>query len=171
MHRSKKYDKEKAIITLHGNKIEQISHTKFLGVYIDEHLTWDEHIKQISSKVSKSIGILWKLKPFLTSKLLLVVYNTLVLPYLSYCNLIWSSACDTRIGKLFVLQKRAVRIIDKAEYLAHTEPIFKKLNLLTVQDLGKQQVATFVYRFLKNDLPTIFSKYFVPTTDVHSHST
>ena len=60
------YKRDDVNIILNGNKVEQISHTQFLGIYIDEYLNWEEHIKQISAKVSKSIGVLWKLKPFLT---------------------------------------------------------------------------------------------------------
>ena len=65
------YKRDDVNIILNGNKVEQISHTQFLGIVIDEYLNWEEHIKQISAKVSKSIGVLWKLKLFLTCKLLL----------------------------------------------------------------------------------------------------
>ena len=77
------YKRDDVNIILNGNKVEQISHTKFLGIIynIDQYLNWEEHTKQISAKVSKSIGVLWKLKPFLTCKLLLHVYNSLILPY------------------------------------------------------------------------------------------
>ena len=109
---------------LNANEIKQIKHATFLGVYIDERLSWDEHIKQVASKVAKSVGILRKLKPVITCKLLLLVYNSLVLPYFTYCNLIWSIAYDNIIHRLVVLQNKAVRIIDKAEYLAHVNPIF-----------------------------------------------
>ena len=96
---------------LNGNRVEQISHIQFLGIFIDEYLNWEEHIKQISAKVSKSIGVLWKLKPFLTCKLLLQVYNSLILPYFSYCNLIWHTASAKRLEKLLILPKKVVRII------------------------------------------------------------
>ena len=121
--------------------------------------------------MSKCIGVLWKLKPFLTCNLLLLVYNTLILPYFTYCNLIWSNACDIRLNKLHSLQKRAVRIIDKADYLAHTNPIFKNLGLLKFVDIGKLQISIFVYKFLKLELPETFSDYFCLKTSIPSHST
>lgn len=167
----KHYNSKEVIIILNGNKIEQISHTKFLGVYIDEHLNWEEHIKQIGSKVSKSIGVLWKLKSSLTCKLLLLVYNCLILPYFTYCNLIWSNACATRMEKLLVLQKKIIRMISKAEYLAHTDPIFKQLSLLKIADIGQQQISIFVYKFLKNELPVTFNEYFCSISEVHNYFT
>ena len=77
---------------LNGNEIKQIKHEKFIGVYNDERLSWAEHIKQVASKFAKSLGIHRKLKPVITCKLLLLVYNSLVLPFFTYCNLKWSMA-------------------------------------------------------------------------------
>ena len=70
---------------------------------VPRSLYWEEHIKQIRSKVSKNIGILWKLKAYLTSKLLFMVYNSLILPYITYCNLIWSSANESKLDMLVAL--------------------------------------------------------------------
>ena len=126
---------------------------------------------QIKSKVSKSIGVLNRLKHLLTSKLLLMVYNSLILPYLTYCNLIWSNAYESRLIKIKVMQRKAIRIIVKAEYLAHADPLFKKLRLLKISDIGQQQISIFIYKFLKNDLPANFQNYFCSTADIHPHYT
>ena len=100
------YNLDDVNIILNGNKVEQISHTQFVGIFIDEYLNWEENIKHISAKVSKSIGVLWKLKPFLTCKLLLQVYNSLILPYFIYCNVIWYTASAKRLEKLLILRKK-----------------------------------------------------------------
>ena len=60
----KKYNSSAAKLLINGNVINQIKYAKFLGIYIDEHLNWKEHIKQVSSKVAKNIGVLRRLKPF-----------------------------------------------------------------------------------------------------------
>jgi hypothetical protein len=168
---NKKYKLNSVNILLNGNKIEQISHAKFLGVYIDERLNWGEHIKQVSLKISKNIGVLRKLRPFLSRSLLLQIYNSLILPYLTYCNMIWTNASDTRQKKLNALQKKAIRIIDGAEYCAHTNPIFKKLGLLRITDIGQYQILLFVYQFMKHALPENFWNYFTETKFIHQHFT
>ena len=65
--------------------------TKFLGVLLDQHLSWKYHISHVAKKVSKTIGIIRKARFFFSSKSLLSLYYTLVYPYLNYCNIAWCS--------------------------------------------------------------------------------
>jgi len=68
-------------LSLEGIAIEQVSSTKFLGIYIDECLTWKEHVKVIASKIAINLGILRKISYLLPSKILINLYCTLVNPY------------------------------------------------------------------------------------------
>ena len=101
----KKYNPNLINISLNDHQITQIKHTKFLGVYIDERLNWEEHVKQLSTKLSKNIDVLLRSKLHLTTKLLHLVYNSLILPYLTYCNLIGSCASPSTINRIVTLQK------------------------------------------------------------------
>jgi hypothetical protein len=167
----KKYDPTITKVKLNGISIEQVKHAKFLGVIIDEHLNWGAHISQIVSKVSKNTGVLHKLKRYLSQRLLLLVYNSLILPYFTYCNSVWASCTWSRLSKVITLQKKAVRIIAKTDYLAHTEPIFKKLKLLKIGDINQFQILLFMYKYSINMLPITFSSYFQKNYDVHLHNT
>ena len=62
---------------------------KFLGISIDKLLTWNQHVSNISISIAKAIGILYKVKNHLLEDSLLMIYNTLILPYLNYCNIVW----------------------------------------------------------------------------------
>ena len=75
-------------IVLENNVLEQVDNTKFLGVYIDQHLEWKTHVNFIPAKISKSIWLLYKAKCYLPSKSLLTLYYAVIYPYLTYCNLI-----------------------------------------------------------------------------------
>ena len=77
-------------IILENNVLEQVAKTKFLGVYIDQHLEWKTHVNFIVAKISKSVGLLYKAKYYLPSNSLLTLYYALIYPYLTYCNLIWA---------------------------------------------------------------------------------
>ena len=103
-------------IVLDNNALEQVDNTKFLGVYIDQHLKWKTHVNFIAAKISKSVGLLYKAKYYLPSKSLLTLYYALIYPYLTYCNLIWASTYVTNVQRNYLLQKRAVRAISKADY-------------------------------------------------------
>jgi len=80
-----KYDVGIANIKINHFSLEQVQFAKFLGVYIDEHLSWHKHIQVTSSKISKTNGILNKLNRFLPIFIILQLYNSLILPYLTYC--------------------------------------------------------------------------------------
>ena len=91
-------------------QIEQVEHTKFLGVIINDKLTWQDHIKLVSSKVSKSIGNLSKIRYNLSSEILLMLYRTLVQPYFDYCNIIWATQNNYHLINLHRRQEKSLRI-------------------------------------------------------------
>ena len=68
--------------------IDQVYNTKFLGVVINSNLTWHDHIKAISSKVSKSIDILLRIRENVPNDVLLMLYHMLIIPYFGSCNII-----------------------------------------------------------------------------------
>src|SRR5580692_7916657 len=87
-------------IMIDGKKIERVSHTKFLGVYVDEDLNWKYHTSQISLKVSKCIGVINRVKHVLTRDLLTSLYFSLVQPYFVYCNIVWGGASQSVLYRL-----------------------------------------------------------------------
>ena len=79
---------------------------------------------------------------------------------------------STRLYALLVLQKKIIRVITASPYnYTHALPLFKDLNQLTLYDINKLAVATFMYRYHTNSLPKVFSGYFVATSTIHSYNT
>ena len=87
-----KKDASNVYIEIGGRSISQVCETKFLGVTIDDKLTWKCHIENISRKISKSIVIIYKLTPFVNNKTLLDLYYSLIYTYLTYCSIVWGTA-------------------------------------------------------------------------------
>ena len=158
-------------ITMNDIEIARSKTAKFLGVLIDCNLTWKDHIELVSKKISKNVGIIKRIRHCLPSNVLNTLYNTLILPYLNYCNLIWTNTGPTSLQSSLVLQKKVMRVITASSFKEHALPLFAKLNQLTISDLNALSVATFMYRFHRNCLPSVFSGYFVPNYTVHDHST
>ena len=104
-----------------------------------------DHIKTVTNKLSKNIGIILKLRHNLSSSTLLMLYRTLIQPYCKYCNVVWAAGSSHSLQILFKTQKKAVRAIVFAKFNAHTKPIFKKTRFLTIHDINKLQTACFVY--------------------------
>ena len=86
--------------------------TKFLGVYIDENITWKYHIDTICSKISKSIGILCKAREILSKHNLKQLYFSFIHSYINYANIVWSSTHKSKLERLYRHQKHAAHLIN-----------------------------------------------------------
>ena len=93
-------------VVIDNCEVERVKFTKFLGVILHENLTWANHVSYLANKIHKSIGILKALQPKLPISSLHMLYNTLVYPYLQYCNIAWASQYSTLVERIFILQKR-----------------------------------------------------------------
>ena len=157
-------------ININGVNIERVNHTKFLGVLLDENLSWSHHIWSIESKVSRNIGILYKCNKVLDSVHLLYLYNSLILPYLNYCTVIWGNNKKCRLTTLTNLQKKAVRCVAKTGYKDHTSPLFKRFNMLKLADIICLNAGVLMFRIMNsNVLPNL--NLFMPSNVIHHYNT
>ena len=91
--------------------ITRVKDCKFLGVIIDENLTWMKHINLVTSKISKNIGVMHQLSYYLFTDAIKCLYYTLLYPYIHYGNIVWANNYPSKLTRVVILQKRAVRII------------------------------------------------------------
>ena len=135
-------------IVINGKPIRRVNSTKFLGVYVDEYLNWNKQREVVVSKISKTCGILAKLKYLLPRSTLLLVYNSLLLPYLTYSALIWSNCSSNKLRKILVIQKKSIRHICFKSSRTHAAPLFKELELLQLPDICFLQICEFMFKFI-----------------------
>lgn len=138
-------------LRLGSKKIEFVRVVKSLGVLLEEHMSWNDQLEAVLNKLSKAVGIMCKFRFFLPQKIKLLLYNSLFLPCLTYSYLVWGTTTKSNIEKLLRIQKKAVRTIVNAAYDAHTEPIFKSLNLLPVTELYHSTLLKRHQLAIKND--------------------
>lgn len=141
-------------ITINEFEIERVYVTKFLGVLIDHKLNWKHHIENICTKISRNTSILYKASKVLSTNSLRSLYCTLILPYLNYCAENWGNTYPSNLNKIFLKQKKVIRIIYKASYYDHTNVLFKSLKLLKLEDLIKFKNAIFMFKVFNRELPT-----------------
>ena len=122
-------------------------------------------------KKYQTTGIISKAGFFLSSKSLLSLYHKLVYPYLNYHSIAWCSTHPSNLNRILYLQKRFVRIICGAEYLAHTAPLFRTLKVLDICNINAFFVACFMYSYHNNLLPHTFNTTFVTSREVHMYNT
>ena len=127
---------------------------KFLGVMLDENISWKEHIKTIKKKLAKNIGLLYHAKPYLDEMSLKTIYFSNIHSYLNYANIAWASTHITKLKPLLYKQKQAVRIVFNEGCLNHSKPLFKTLN---VYKINLYQHLNFMYRLENSNIPAIFN--------------
>ena len=121
--------------------------------------------------MSKKTGIIFKVRHSLNKNTVLLLYRSLIQPYLDYCNIIWATGHSNNLERLFRKQKKALRAITFTKRNAHITPLFKHLNILTVYDINKLQTLCFVYKAVNNLLPRHFNTFFNPNINIHQHNT
>ena len=155
-------------LKIDGTIIQQSNDFNFLGLTIDEHLEWKQHIEKTANKCSRTIGIINKLKHFLPMHIKLLLYQTLLNPHLNYCILVWGYKC----ARLIKLEKKVLRIINLSKYNAHCDPLFKLFKILKLSDMLRLQELKFYYKFVHNKLPLYLQQLpFQLNHDIHSHNT
>ena len=146
IHSFRNLDLNSINITINNNCLENLPRAKYLGVVLDPHLKYKYHIEYIAEKISKSIGILFKLKKLKTPRpILKQIYYSLIYSLLNYNICSFGGTYDTHLNRLLLLQKRAVRIICNESFLAHTDPLFFRTGILKIHDIYRLNVALYMF--------------------------
>ena len=155
--------------------IERISNSstipafKMLGIFLDENLSFNYHIKQVRNKVSKALYFLVKAKNVLSSKALKTLYFALVHSHLLYCLPIYCSTNKKNLDSLYTLQKKCIRTILNAKYNSHSAPLFTALNILPFPDLITQQILLIMHSIDKKYCRVNFEESFILNSNSVSH--
>ena len=102
-----------------NNNIERKSSIKFLGVMLDEHISWIDHVRTAENKIAKNIGLLNRESHFFNENPLKTVYFSYIHSYFNYANIAWASTCATKLKRVNLKQKHAVRIVFNNDKLTH----------------------------------------------------
>jgi hypothetical protein len=158
-------------LKLNRTKIYASFKIKYLGVILDHRLSWKHHLNELSKKLSRSVGMLFKIRDLCPPSVLRSLYFSIFNSHLSYGLPAWGNANRYYLDQIFKIQKMAIRAISFADFNAHTAPIFKKLEILTLHDLYHKQLASLLWDLDHNELPTSLSRLFTRRDEVHNHST
>ena len=142
-------------LNINNVKIERVTQFNFLGLILSSQLSWKNHIQFISNKISKVIGVLYRLKDVYPQSVLLMLYNSLILSHINYCLLSWGSGI-VNDHPIHLLQKKALRLVSNSDYVSHSEIICKNYRLLKVPDMFRFNLWKFYFKLMNNTLPTYF---------------
>ena len=131
---------------INQDSVKISSNCKFLGIFIDSKLGFETHIRHICSKLSRAVGAMFRVRKLVPHSAMMNIYYTLFYPHLIYCNLVWSGTSQIYLNQIFLLQKKAVRIICNESYLAHTNELFLKCKILKFADIRKYLLCLYYYQ-------------------------
>ena len=141
----------------HSNKADL--HFK-IEILVDNNLSWKAQNR--FKIVSKYNGIIRKVRPFLNKDSLHTLYSTLVLPYLSYCTIVWGDKNNSNLDSLFITQKKIIRTCTNSIWFEHTTPLFLSLKKSKIRDICIQQPVctgiTMTYFHLGSQIINSLSK-------------
>ena len=159
-------DEDDTILAIEGTIIKQVTETKFLGVTIDDKLSWKPHTEILNKKLKSLCGRIYRIKRALPEHLYRQLYHTLFESHLSYAISVRGGISLNQIKPIFLTQKKCIRIMfgdNEARVRARenqklglnlytkesSKPIFKKMKLLTVKNLYRKRCIVEIFKIIK----------------------
>ena len=142
---------------------------KYLGIYLDEHLTWNFQLNQIKTKLSRSCGLFGKLRYHVKTELLRTVYFAIFDSVLRYAVQVWGQHRNQTIKEIEKIQEKDIRIFKGRNDL--TKPNFKKLEIMKLKDILLYNNWIFAYDQINGNLPENFKDFFLTAENQHNYNT
>ena len=169
-------------ITLLINKIAitEVNTVKYLGILFDAHLTFKHHIAELNKKLSRSIGVLYKIRYLINTDLLCNLYYAIIYPFLLYGIAVWGNAPVTHLEPLHILQKKFIRLATYNDTIIYIEnkhtlhpslPLFHQLCTINIFDIFKLQLGLFVFESINSIGPSNSIIQFTQTRLTHEYQT
>lgn len=138
-------------LSLGGNNIDIVENVKVLGIIFNEHMLWDETVQQISNKLSKVVGIIYKYRNMIPISVMLLIYKSLFYTHYNYCFLVWGNTTATNLNLIQIRQKKSNPRIWHAAYDSHTKPLFDKFNIVQIPNHYSYKLALSYKRSFRHN--------------------
>ena len=154
-------------LNIDGKKITRISKlsneksVRFLGVWLDEDLSFTDHVEKLIKKLKTGLHKLRSARTSCPLRVRKQIYHSLFESYLLFGITIYSAASEPLLEQIFLLQKKAIRLVADVHYLAHTDPLFLELNITKFHNLIIQERSIMVHKYRGGKLPPSFSRDFL----------
>ena len=170
-HSAQNYLNESINIKIGNQHVKQAKYVKFLGLLLDENLSWRYHLCELSKKLSRTCGIFFKVRHLLPTNVLVSLYNSLFSSFLQYGIIVWGLTYEVHTKPIYLLQKKVVRAIAFKSFTSPSTPIFSDLKILKLYDLFELKLLTFVYESVSMISPVFFHNFFETLSSVHRYDT
>ena len=158
-------------IMIGKKKIHRENHVRFLGVLLASALSWKTHITELSEKLSRTVGLFYKIRHYTPQDALILLYHGLFASLFSYGISVWGLTYPSLIDSIFVVQKKVIRAITFNKGTADSTPLFDRLLILKLCQTFQLEILSFVLECINSLSPACFKYYFVRISDIHHTGT
>ena len=151
--------------------IKRVKCVKYLGMYIDEFLKWDEHVDKLCNTLSKNFHIFYSLRNVLTHTLKMQLYFSMVYSRITYGIILYGACASTLLKKVQIIQNKLLKVLFKLPYRTESTVIHRNLEILKVRDIYKHQILKFVYQSINKISIVQFHDYYTMNNIVHHINT
>ena len=158
-------------ISFLNHKINRVPYIKFLGVTLDEDLSFNQHINEICNKLRNLFHIFYNIRSFLSKENIRTLYFALIYSRIKYGIAVYGQAKASNMKRIQTLQNKLLKVLAGKKYRYSTDKLHDEFYILKVNDITNQEVLTFVFNFFSNRLPEIFNNYYQTFSENHSYNT
>ena len=144
---------------LNNTKVDRSENIRFLGVLIDENLSWKQHINVLESKLACAIGLMYRSRTFLNLKSRKQLYFSFAHSHISYANIIWGATHSTKLLKLASQQRHISKSIEFKKRWESAKPVMQSHKILSIENINIFQTLIFMYKYYTNQLPSNFENF------------
>ena len=154
-----------------GTETLQRSNTvKYIGVTLDECLSWDQHIDSVCSSLVKYFSVFYNIRNSMNRRIVRIIYYACIHSRIKYGIEVYGAASNTKIRKLQILQNKLLKVLTKSNYRHSTDKLHKDLDILKLKDIYKSSLLHFVYNCVKGSPIDPFKNYFTHRSDQHDYN-
>ena len=154
-----------------GQKIIPATHTRYLGILMEQHLSQDQHLKMLKQKLSRANGLLAKVSYYLSPKLLRTLYFSIFESHLRYVCQIWGQHSNHNLHDIANLQCKAIQIINFKNKYTPVESLFKETKIMTLNEIMKSENCLLALHHINQCLPLSLKNLLTNENDLHNNST
>jgi hypothetical protein len=161
VHSSKKKLQSGLNLSINGHDVIQVRCFKYLGVLVNDTLTWSDHIDMVCNKVTRNLNLLRRLSWFLPKSLLLLFLKSYIIPCFDYCDIVWSGCTKKEAHRLETLLNFGCRLVLRRRRQYSASAARRELGLTTLATRRKLHLAIMMHKCLSSQSPTSLPSFLI----------
>ena len=147
-------------INFKDKSINRVSCIKYLGLYLDELLNWNNHVNEVCNALKRFFPTFYNIRSYLNLKQARTIYYAMMYSKIKYAASVYGLSSSENINKIQILQNKLLKVLTFKKYRYSTNQLHNDFDILKIDDIIKQEILAFVHGYINNKLPSVFDEYF-----------